>query len=281
MESFSYTTEPDKALGVDEDVLAQVLYIIYSYAHDKWDNVKGKLSLLSPIDGDALYLVFLKSFNQLFSEGTSKLIRELYELYNSSENHFSKENVLPVLKYNTFLNFSDEHAKKYFARLKESEERIDVAGLYVLRMYAMHLLRCKNFGTLISELDWLPDRYPKNISYQDAVLRSMFEYCLMVAYHNMGNLKASVETAQLILSHVSDDIEHANGQNKDTLKQVKNVAENVLSMNRSHEPYRSPKGYGRNDHIKVRYHQTGAIVVKKYKYLEDDLKNGVCIIVED
>lgn len=281
MESFSDTTEPDKALGVDEDVLAQVLYIIYSYAHDKWDNVKGKLSLLSKIDGDALYLVFLKSFNQLFSEGTSKLIRELYALYNSSENHFSKENVLPVLKYNAFLDFSDEHAKKYFAKLKESEECIDVAGLFVLRMYAMHLLRCKNFGTLISELDWLTDRYPKNISYQDAVPRSMFEYSLMIAYHNMGNLKASVEIAQLILSHVSDDIEQVTGQNKDTLKQVKNVAENVLSMNRSHEPYRSPKGYGRNDHVKVRYHQTGVIVVKKYKYLEGDLKNGVCVIIED
>ena len=32
IESIQETAEPDKALGIDEDVLAQVLYIIYSYA---------------------------------------------------------------------------------------------------------------------------------------------------------------------------------------------------------------------------------------------------------
>ena len=282
IESFSESTEPYKDLGIDEDVLAQVLYIIYSYAPDRWDNVKGKLFLLSQTYGDALYFVFSKSISRskFSSEGSSRLIRELYELYNCTEYQLSKENVLSVYKYNALLNFSEEHAKEYLEKLKESVECIDIHGLRVLSSCALTLLHRKEF-VLISELDWVVDRYPENISYQAGVPRSLYEYTLMVAYHNIYNFKASVETAQLILSHVSDDIEHANGHNKDTLKQVKNVAEDVLSMNRSHEPYRSPKGYGRNDRIKVRYHQTGAIVEKKYKYLADDLRKGICVIVED
>lgn len=283
IESISEITEPDNPLGMDEDALAQVLYIIYSYAYDKWDDFKGKLSLLSQTYGDALYIVFLKSFNralELFSQGSSKLIRELYEHHNDIEYHLSEENVLQIYKYNAFLNFSDEHARKYLAKLEESGECLDAFGLVVLRSYAWTLLNRKEF-TLIKELDWVLDCYPKNMTYKDAIPRSLFEYTLMISFHKTSQPKLSVKIAQIILSHIVDDIEHTNGQNQDTLQQVKNVAETILSMNRSHEPYRSPKSYGRNDRIKVHYYQSGTIVEKKYKYLEEDLKKGLCAIVED
>ena len=282
IESIQETAEPDKALGIDEDVLAQVLYIIYSYAYERWDGVKGKLSLFSKTYGDALFLMFLKSFNrttELFSEGSSRLICELYEHYDSNEYQLSEKNVLPVFKFNAFLNYSDVHAKKYATRLKDSEEQIDSYGLVVVRSYAWELFKSNEFSALIGELEWVIDRYPKNISYLEAVPRSLFEYTLMMSYHNLYNRRASVETAQLILSHVDDDIKHTTGQNQDTLRQVKNVTMQVLSMNRSHESYISTKKYGRNDRIKVRYSQSGIVVEKKYKYLESDLRNGVCEVI--
>ncbi len=282
IESFSDTFEPGNALGIDEDVLIQVLYMIYSYAYDKWDRVKEKLSLINKSYGDALYIVFLKSINrsdELYSDGPARLIRELYEHYDCTEYQLSEGNVLPIFKFNAFLNFTDEHAKKYAIRLKDSEEQIDSYGLVVVRSYAWELFKSNEFSALIGELEWVVDRYSKNISYLEAVPRSLFEYTLMMSYHNLYNRRASVETAQLILSHVDDDIKHTTGQNQDTLRQVKNVTMQVLSMNRSHEPYISTMKYGRNDRIKVRYSQSGIVVEKKYKYLESDLRNGVCEVI--
>lgn len=282
VESFSDTSKPDNALGIDEDILTQVLYVIYSYAYDKWDRVKEKLSLIHKSYGDALYLVFLKSINrsdELYSDGPARLIRELYENYDNTKYQLSNEYILSIYKYNALLNFSNENAKKFISVLKESKELIDTFSLDIIRLYAWNLLKNKDYLIIIGELEWAVEHYSQNISYSDAISRTLFEYALMISYHNKSNRKASVKTAQLILLHVDDDIKHTTGQKQDTLKQVKDVSMQVISMNRSHEPYRSPQNYGRNERIKVRYHQSGKIVEKKYKHLESDLKNGVCEVI--
>ena len=47
IQSLTDTLEPDKALGIDEDVLAKALFIIYSYSYDSWDAVRGKIELFT------------------------------------------------------------------------------------------------------------------------------------------------------------------------------------------------------------------------------------------
>lgn len=282
VESFSDTSKPENALGIDEDNLAQVLCMIYSYAYDKWDRVREKLSLINKSYGDALYIVFLRSINrsnEFYSDGPARLIRELYENYDNTKYKLSNEYILSVYKYNALLNFSNEHAKKFISVLKEDKELIDTISLNVIRLYAWNLLKNNDFLTIIGELDWAVERYSPDISHSDATSRSLFEYALMVSYYTINNRKASIETAQIIFTHIDDDISHTSKSGQNTLMQVRDAAMRVLAINRSHEPYISTKKYGRNDRIKVRYHQSGIVVEKKYKHLENDLKNGVCEVI--
>ncbi len=88
IESLTEMLEPDKALGIDEDVLAQSAYIIYTYAHDSWDDIKDKLRLFPYSFGDALYMIFQQGLvrtSELFGEGTSRLAGELYSNINSGD----------------------------------------------------------------------------------------------------------------------------------------------------------------------------------------------------
>ena len=139
----------------------------------------------------------------------------------------------------------------------------------------------KNYDSIINELDWILDRYDDSISHQDAVPRALFEYCLLISYYSTGDRSHAHDMATLILSYIEEEIKLASERNKDTLTQVRDAARQVLAILRSREPVRNVKSYGRNDRVRVKYLQNGSVEVKKYKHVEDDLKNGRCIVVEE
>ena len=284
IQSLTDTLEPDKALGIDEDVLAKALFIIYSYSYDSWDAVRGKIELLPYTYGDSLYLVFQQSLihsTELFSEGASRLIGELYDSLTFRDQRVSDANILEVYKYHAFLHYTDDSAREYMTHLRDVEGRVDSFGLLVIRTYAWGLFDKKNYDSIINELDWILDRYDDSISHQDAVPRALFEYCLLISYYSTGDRSHAHDMATLILSYIEEEIKLASERNKDTLTQVRDAARQVLAILRSREPVRNVKSYGRNDRVRVKYLQNGSVEVKKYKHVEDDLKNGRCIVVEE
>ena len=284
IESLTDTLEPDKALGIDEDVLAKTFFIIYTYAHESWNSVRRKMDLLPCTYGDGLFMIFQQSFNhttELFGEGASRLIGELYNNLASQELSVSDNNVLAVYKFNAFLRYTDESAKEYLTHLRNTEEIVDSFGLLVVRTYAWGLFEKKNYRSIINELDWIPDRYNESISHQDAVPRALFEYCLLISYFTIGDRTHAHDMATLILSYIEEEIKLVTERNRDTLTQIRDAARQTLSMLRSREPIRNMKTYGRNEHVKVRYLQNESVETKKYKQVEEDLKKGRCIIVEE
>lgn len=284
IESLTDTLEPDKALGIDEDVLAKAFFIIYTYSHESWNSVRKKMDLLPCTYGDGLFMIFQQSFNhttELFGEGASRLIGELHYNLSSQELSVSGKNVLAVYKFNAFLRYTDESAKEYLTHLRNTEENVDSFGLLVVRTYAWGLFEQKNYRSIINELDWIPDRYNESISHQDAVPRALFEYCLLISYFTIGDRTHAHEMATLILSYIEEEIKLATERNRDTLTQIRDAARQTLSMLRSREPIHNMKTYGRNERVKVRYLQKGSVEIKKYKQVVDDLKNGRCIIVEE
>ena len=284
IETLTDTLEPDKALGIDEDVLTHVLFIIYSYAHDFWGLVNKKIALLPYTYGDCLFNIFQQSFNhstELFGEGASRLIGELYDNLGVPEQSVSAENVLEVYKFNSFLHYTADNAQEYLTHLRITVENIDSFGLLVARTYAWGLFEQKNYRAIINELDWIPDRYHEGISHQDAVTRALFEYSLLMSYYSTDDRIHAHDMANLILSYVEEEIRLASERNQDTLTQVRDAALQILSILRNREPVRSTKTYGRNERVKVRYLHDGHEDTKKYKQVEDDLKKGICIIVEE
>ena len=284
IESLTDTLEPDKALGIDEDVLAKAFFIIYSYSHDSWDTVRSKMELLPCTYGDGLFMIFQQSFNHttdLFGEGASRLILELYNNLSYQEQSVSDANVLEVYKYNAFLRYTDDSAREYLTHLRNTEENVDSFGLLVVRTYAWGLFGQKNYKSIINELDWITDRYNESISHQDTVPRALFEYCLLMSYFTIGDRIHAHDIATLILSYIEDEIKLATERNKDTLTQIRDAARQILSIFRSREPIRKVKTYGRNERVKVRYLQSGSVEIKKYKQVEDDLKKGRCVVVEE
>ena len=284
IESLTDTLEPNKSLGVDEDVLANALFIIYAYSRDAWDTVKAKMGLLPFSYGDSLFVIFKQSFNhpeEIFGEGASKLIGELYANLGSLKICMSDENVLDVYKFNALLHYSNDNAKEYLNHLHSTEKAVDDFGLLVVRSYALSLFEQKDYKTIIEQLDWIPDRYKNGISHSDSVARALFEYCLLMSYFAMGNSRRALEIAILILSYIEDELLLVSERNKDTLTQVRDSARQIISILRSRDIIRNTDSYGRNERIKVRYLQSDKVEFKKYKQVEEDLKNGLCIVVEE
>lgn len=284
IDSLTDTSEPDKALGIDEDVLAQSFFIIYSYSSSSWDLVRDKIGLLPYTYGDSLFIIFKQAFNNpldLFGEGASRLIAELHDLLSSQEQSISEDHILDVYKYNAFLHYSSDSVLEYLSYLRNAEGNVDYFGLLVLRAYAWELFEQKKYQTIIDDLDWIPDRYSDSISHQDAIPRSLLEYCLLMSYFSIGDRTHAAEMATLILSYVEEDIRLESGRNRDTLTHVRDAARQVLATQRGFEPVRNEKTYGRNDRVKVRYIQSGSVEYKKYKLVENDLRKGICIIEKE
>lgn len=284
IDTLTETLEPDNALGFDEDVLIQSLYIIYAYAPDSWGDIKAKLQLLPYTYGDALYMVFQQGLirtSESFGKGTSRLADELYNNINSIEYELSAEKKEAVYKFNAFLNYSERNAQEYLSYLKTTSGKVDPFGLLVIRNYTWALLERKAYRTIVNEVWWVPDRFAENLTEQEIVPKALLEYCLLMSYYLLSEGPRSLEMAELILSHIKDDIKQANDRNRDTLGQIKDAALRVQSVLMPREPIRSQVTHGRNERVKVCYVQSGREKYEKYKHVKDDIIKGVCIIVED
>lgn len=282
VDSIAETIDPDKALDLGEEAFAKVLYVIYFYAYNRWSDVREKITLLPYSYGDSLFAMFVQAFyaNDYFGLGAQRLIGELYGNIDSEAYNLSRKYFLQVYKFNAFLNQTEKHEYEYISELKESETMIDSFGLIIVRDFAWSLFNRKEYGRIVKELGWITETYPSNLSLQDGVARALFEYTLLSSYFNLSEMKSAMAMGRLILSYVDDFMKDSSGNNKETLSQVKKAAQQVMSITISHEPIISSKKYGRNDRVRVQYMHSDQVIEKKFKQVEDDVKNGRCVIVE-
>lgn len=282
VEEVADTLGPDNNLDLDEDVFTRGLLLIYIYDYSRWNEIREKMSLLPYSYGDALYHVFLQTFtssNHVAEEGSSRLIKDIHDNLSSDAYNISSENKTSVYKYNAFFNFTADNAKEYLASFRETEDKIDTIGLWVVHLYAWLLFKYKEYRNLIRDLDWVVERYPIELNHQDLEIRSLIEYCLMMSYSMLSDIKSAQSIGRLILSYIDDVIKVSRERVTGTLTQIKKAALSVFAT--SLEPYKRPKTYARNERVRVRYHQSNKTEVKKYKQVERDLKDGICVIIEE
>ena len=275
--------DPDNNLGLDENVFTRAVLLVYLYNYEKWLQVKEKLYLLPYSYGDALYKVFLQVFTSSahWGEGASRLIKELHDSISSKEYNITTVQKLQVYKYNAFFNFDPFFSKEYLDALKLADENIDSIGLVVARSHALQLLDNRNVQAIIRDLEWITERYPVNMSHSEMANRALVDYSLLMAYLSTNNISSVQSMSRVILSYVDDEISTANGNTRENLLYIKKMAIEANISTIPQEPIRHPKTYGRNERIRVRYIQSNQIVEKKFKHLEADLKNNLCVIVEN
>ncbi|MFN0048449.1 MAG: preprotein translocase subunit SecA [Cytophagales bacterium] len=94
-----------------------------------------------------------------------------------------------------------------------------------------------------------------------------------ILQEDMAQHREKPQVRQPKLKEIKEDSESASGYG----------AGNAQTQDRppieKHAPIRSEKVYGRNDNVKVKY-LDGSIKEEKYKKVEDDLRNGKCMVLE-
>lgn len=276
----STITDPDRTLDIDEEIFTQILYLIYTHAYDKWFIVKEKLSLLPYSYGDALYHVFCQSFTShiFHKEGTSRLIQDIYDNLSSTEYNISPSLKLSIYKNNAFFNYSTDKAKEYVKLFMGiPEKKLDAVGLVIFRSYAIDLLNSKQYRAIIDDLSWMIDYHYDGLNHQDIKLRAYIDYALLFAYYEFADEQTVQQIAKLILSYIDDEIDTSTGNERRTLLQVKESAASVVIIPTN--PYIKKTSYRRNDRVKVQYITTNQIVEKKFKYLQQDIEEGRCVII--
>ena len=142
----------------------------------------------------------------------------------------------------------------------------------------MTLFNRKDSHSIVKETEWVIERYPQKMTHQDMAVRALFEYCLMNSYYAEGDIQSTIEMGRLILSYIDDEIKASNNGNS-YLAEIRKSAQQALCLGQNRGPVRNTKTFGRNEKVKVKYVSTGEIEVKKYKYVEEDLRRGNCVLV--
>lgn len=133
------------------------------------------------------------------------------------------------------------------------------------------------------------DNIQKASNYCDLILSSSRDPSLnLLAIHflkfkTLANTPEKLEYAYLIrnfLKEVKNDITRAAFISKDMIASISRGIEYYISNNQKLETFiRNEKKYGRNEKINVKY-LDGRVIITKYKYIKDDLKNGRCEMVD-
>lgn len=282
LKSVEESPDPDRNLELNEYIFLRLLYLIYFHSYERWDEVRAKVSLLPYSYGASLYKMFFTAYltADLYEEGAHRLINELHDNINSDWYAIDASSRLQIFKFHAFLNQSDDNAMEYLAALHLSDEVTDTAGLAIIRAFAWSLFSQKDYKAIVKELDWVIEKYPQKLTHQDMAIRAVIDYILMVAYLNCSNPQSAIALAQLILLYIDDELPFVTDRAKENMTYIKEYAQQVLAQSFPLELPSSTQKYGRNDWVRVKYQQSGRIENKKYKYVENDLKKGLCVVVE-
>lgn len=274
--------DPDRNLELNEYIFLRLLYLIYFHAYERWCEVQAKVSLLPYSYGESLYKMFFAAYitADLYEEGASRLINELHDNLESDGYTVDASSRLQIIKFHAFLNQDDATATEYLAALHLSGEPTDTMGLAIIRAFAWSLFTQKVYQTIVKELEWVIERYPQELSHQGMAIRAVIDYILMVAYLNCSDYKSASALAKLILSYIDDELPHATDRAKENMTYIRESAQQVLVQSTLYEPMRPTKKYGRNEWVYVKYQHNGRIERKKYKHAENEIKKGLCVVIE-
>lgn len=108
---------------------------------------------------------------------------------------------------------------------------------------------------------------------------TILHYYRLLIYKKLNNKVESINSANKVLSLLSQNAEQKNILAERDFQLVQNEALDTINKNTIQTLVKKTK-FSRNDKVKVKY-QDGKIIEGKYKKFEQDVNSGSCTIIED
>lgn len=176
-----------------------------------------------------------------------------------------------------------KYATEYFKILDhDNSQNIDNDHLTLYITLYQHLINQKNLKRVF-ELINIGEKLKFKVSKENANSVLLFDFLTMKYNFEAGQLEESKKQAVIISNQLMKDEEYYKRNpiiRQMGIDNIKNFCSNIISLKRNKKPIQIPKKIGRNDIVKVQYINNDIKTIK-FKKVENDLKNGKCILVSN
>lgn len=282
---FPTESDPEKPLDFTFNQFQEIL--ITAYILDKeniFNELKSKFSLLgNKPDKSHLYDLAVFALN-------SKLYDTGIEILNDI--HSNRETLDEKTFYNCakLLAYFNPHKNSLLKPIeylelfaKERLEKIDYIDFEIIANVVFQYTSKQNFKEAlkyVTLIETLFDEVDTDILINFLVI---YHLELNIYLHTKNTTKA-IEKAKKVLEFANkEELKHqrSNLLGDTGLEIIKQNAENIINPKvRQVAPIRVEKTFGRNDIVRVRY-KDGTIVEKKFKKVENEIRNGECFIITE
>ncbi|PAM93169.1 hypothetical protein B4N84_19515 [Flavobacterium sp. IR1] len=176
-----------------------------------------------------------------------------------------------------------KYATEYFKILDhDNSQNIDNDHLTLYITLYQHLINQKNLKRVF-ELINIGEKLKFKVSKENANSVLLFDFLTMKYNFEAGQLEEAKKHAAIISNQLMKDEEYYKRNpiiRQMGIDNIKNFCSNISSLKRNKKPIQIPKKIGRNDIVKVQYINNDIKIIK-FKKVENDLKNGKCILVSN
>lgn len=282
---FPTESDPEKPLDFTFNQFQEIL--ITAYILDKeniFNELKSKFSLLgNKPDNSHLYdLAVFALHSKLYDTG----IEILNDIYSNRET-LDEKTIYSCAKLLAYFN---PHKNSLLIPIeyldlfeKERVEKIDYIDFEIIANIVFQYTSKQNFkGALkyVTLIESLFDEVDTDILINFLVI---YHLELNIYLHTKNTTKAIEKAKEILVFANKEELKHqrSNLLGDTGLEIIKQNAESIINPKvRQVAPIRVEKTFGRNDIVRVRY-KDGTIVEKKFKKVENEIRNGECFIITE
>jgi len=279
--------DPDKQLIFNTEQLKDVLTISFLHSYPEFEKLRPWLHFLGEKPfANYIYDLFLYSvsYKKDWSTGIS-LLNKIYENFDNEDYQVDDEIKYDTLRYLVFFNDKNiKEAEEYISLFEKKRfKAVDYIDFSVFANYIYNLYNKKRYKEALSFIRII------NSVKQEVSEDLLINY--LIIYNQELNIYYSLNIYDQIRKKAQEILDLCNNEKLknqksnllgDTgLETIKRNAELILHPRvRDNKPIVVGKTYGRNEIVKIKYND-GRIVESKFKKIEDDIKNGKCVILNN
>lgn len=274
-----------ESLRLNETRLTQSLYLLHKHG------LSNEFEKLARYAASCIYkneMTVIEMLLYLYEQNRDKEMRALFIALVEKAADWFQNDTTPVLKTKILRTLSlhssgskvNEWRLRFIDELvaqtagdsigEEDYEALSVLAFSWLRTGANQQLK-RIFG--LSEI-------AKRRAAKEANIWALYiSYCEMEYQVKQGNKRRAGQIAGELV-HLFDKVEPANSK-EETNRMLAELRKRVITL-LPREPIKHDrsKSYERNQKVKVQYDES-EILEKKYKHIEKDLREGLCVIIEE
>lgn len=267
--------------------LKEALLVIYSERKEQF--LKLSKELFNNFDysnfGSFLYDIAFISLNKTNSADTFVcILHEMYDNKNNLEFEISDENYYNTLKLLAYFQIKSSNiVQEYLSSFCTNRiGEIDFIDIEIFINYINWLYEKKDYKEALNIINIIKS-VKKDVSEQYQINYLIVYNFELRIYFNQRNKTQSKAIANNIISLANNakiSVQKSRLLGDKELSIIRENAENILKLeDEKHESTKNRNRYGRNEIVRVKY-RNGSVVESKYKKVEKDIENKLCMILK-